>query len=185
VRITGTSSTQSFADLDVTEPLAKPWTVTVLDWPEQAGEADELARSGHLRLLLVAPGVAPPIDWDLTSDWLRRPADPQDVLARIETMQRRAEPRRTTRLDADGLLWRGLEWVALAPVEIPLMACLLRNMDRVVGRHELDNAAWPDGSPGTRALDTRLQRLRSRIAPLGLQITNVRQRGFLLAAVEQ
>ena len=99
-------------------------------------------------------------------------------------MQRRTEPKRMTKLDGDGLLWRGLEWVALAPVEISVMACLLRNMNSLVERSELDQAAWPDGPPGTRALDTRLQRLRSRIAPLGLQITNVRHRGFLLTVVD-
>jgi hypothetical protein len=173
----------SFADLDVLTPLAKPWAVTVLEWPEQSDEVDELARVGHLRLLLVAPGVAPPVDWDLTSDWIRRPADPRDVLARIETMQRRSEAARgALRLDEDGLLWRGLDWVALAPVEIRLMACLLENPNRVVGRPELDAAGWPAGSPGPRALDTRLQRLRVRIAGLGLEIASVRQRGFLLSS---
>jgi DNA-binding winged helix-turn-helix (wHTH) protein len=162
-------------------PSARTLSVAVLDWPEQVDEAEELARAGHLRLLLVAPGVTPPVDWDLTSDWLRRPAEPRDVLARIETIQRRARPERVLRLDDDGLLWRGFEWVALAPVEIPLLECLLQRMHQLVSRDELEAAAWPDGdSPGTRALDTRLQRLRTRVAKLGLEITNVRQRGLLL-----
>ncbi len=174
----------SFVDLDVGTTLAKPWEVSVLDWPEQAERADELGRAGHLRLLLVAPDVAAPVDWDLTSDWLRRPADQRDVLARIETLQRRSEATESAlRLDEDGLLWRGLDWVALAPLELRLAACLLENTHRVVGRSELDAAAWPDGSPGPRALDARLQRLRVRIAALGLEIVSVRQRGFLLSSV--
>jgi hypothetical protein len=171
---------QRFADLDVTTTLAKPWAVTVLEWPEQAEEADALARAGALRLLLVAPDVAPPVDWDLTSDWLRRPADPRDVLARVETLQRRSDGGRPVRLDEDGLLWRGLSWVALAPVEIRLMAVFTENMHRVVKRSELVAAGWPDSTRGMRTLDTSIQRMRTRIAPLGLEIVNVRQRGFVL-----
>ena len=144
----------SFVDLDVGTTLAKPWEVSVLDWPEQAERADELARAGHLRLLLVAPDVAPPVDWDLTSDWLRRPADQRDVLARIETLQRRSEATESAlRLDEDGLLWRGLDWVTLAPLELRLAACLLENTHRVVGRSELDTgrvARRITGSAGAR-----------------------------------
>lgn len=173
-------------ELEARGPSPKALSVAVLDWPEQAEEAEALARAGHLRLLLVAPGVAPPVDWDLTSDWLRRPSEPQDVYARIETIQRRVRPERIIRLDDDGLLWRGFDWVALAPVEIAVFACLLENMDRLVSRAELDAAAWPEGdSPGSRALDTRLQRLRGKVAKLGLEIANVRQRGFLLSACEE
>ncbi len=61
------------------------------------------------------------------------------------------------------------------------MACLLENVHRVVSRAELDAAGWPDGSPSLRALDTRLARLRRRIAVLGLEVGSVRQRGFLLS----
>jgi hypothetical protein len=173
-------------ELEGRGPLPNALSVAVLDWPEQAEEAEALARLGHLRLLLVAPGVAPPVDWDLTSDWLRRPSEPQDVYARIETIQRRVRPERIIRLDDDGLLWRGFEWVALAPVEISVFECLLANMHHLVSREDLDAAAWPDGSsPGTRALDTRLQRLRGKVAKLGLEITNVRQRGFLLTTCDE
>jgi DNA-binding response OmpR family regulator len=59
-------------------------------------------------------------------------------------------------------------------------------MDRVVTRDELDVAAWPDGnSQGARALDTRLHRLRNRVAKLGLEIANVRRRGFVLTTRDQ
>ena len=174
----------SFVDLDVGTTLAKPWAVSVLDWPEQATRADELARAGHLRLLLVAPDVAPPVDWDLTSDWLRRPAD-QRVCSRGSRRCSAAprRPRARLRLDEDGLLWPRARLGCAAPLELRLAACLLENTHRVVGRSELDAAAWPDGSPGPRALDARLQRLRVRITVLGLEIVSVRQRGFLLSSV--
>jgi hypothetical protein len=166
----------------ISTAASKPWAVTVLDWPEEAAEAEALAATGALRLLLVAPGVAPPVDWDLTSDWLRRPAPAMDVLARIETMQRRAESdERPPHLDDDGLLWRGLDWVALGPIEVRLVAVLLAHMNRVVSRTELVSAGWPGSPNGTRTLDARVQRLRRRLQRLGLSIGTVRQRGFVLS----
>jgi hypothetical protein len=165
----------------VSVTAATPWAVTVLEWPEEAAEAEALAATGSLRLLLVAPDVPPPVDWDLTSDWLRRPAPTIDVLARIETLQRRAESdERAPHLDDHGLLWRGSDWIALAPIEVRLMTALLENMNRVVSRSELVNAGWPGSPNGTRALDARLQRLRRRVQRIGLSIGNVRQRGFVL-----
>ncbi len=158
-----------------------PWGVAVLEWPEQAEQADALAAAGRLRLLLVAPGVQPPVAWDHTSDWIRRPARDGDMLARIENLQRRVDPASVVWIDDDGLLWRGSSWVALAPIEQRLATTLLDRIGRVVTRTELERAGWPDGVP-TRALDSRLQRLRNRIAPLGLRLTNVRRRGFVLAA---
>jgi hypothetical protein len=171
---------QSFADRQIGIPPAKPWAVTVLEWPEEAEEAEALAAAGVLRLLLVAPGVAPPVDWDLTSDWLRRPAEPRDVLARIETLQRRSDGGRPLRLDEDGLVWRGLDWVPLGPLEVRLMAVFLENMHRVVKRTELVAAGWPGSARGVRTLDTTIQRLRARVSRLGLEIVNVRRRGFVL-----
>lgn len=176
---------QLILDQEVAITPSKPWSVTVLEWPEQADEAAALAACGALRLLLVAPGVAPPVDWDLSSDWLRRPADARDVLARVETLQRRSELEQgPLRLDRDGLLWRGKKWVALAPVEVRLIAVLMDNAHRVVSRSELVNAGWPREERGPRALDVRLQRLRGRINPLGVEIASVRQRGFVLSFVE-
>ena len=97
-------------------------------------------------------------------------------------MTRRAESdEQPPRLDDDGLLWRGLDWVALGPIEARLMTVLLDNMNRVVSRTELVSAGWPGNPSGTRALDARVQRLRGRIRPVGLGIRNVRQRGLVLS----
>ena len=61
-----------------------------------------------------------------------------------------------------------------------LVEVLLARCSSVVSRRDLGVAAWPDGVPGTRAVDARLRRLRDRVEPLGLQIHNVRRRGLLL-----
>jgi hypothetical protein len=164
---------------------ATPGSVAILDWPEQAQEADALAAWGAPRLLLVAPGAEPPVDWDLSSDWLRRPAHARDVMVRVETLQRRSSGGDgPVRLDQDGLLWRGRRWVALPPIEMRIVALFLENAHRVVRRSELASAAWPNETRGPRTLDVRLQRLRARIKPLGLEIASIRQRGFVFTFVE-
>ncbi len=162
-----------------------PETVAILDWPEQADRAAELARWYAPRLLLVAPGAEPPREWDLSSDWLRRPAHPRDVMLRVDALERRAAGGGgAVRLDEDGLLWRGRRWVALPPTEMRIIAHFLENAQRVVRRSELEQAAWPNETRRPRSLDARLHRLRTRIAPLGLGVKSIRQRGFLFAVAE-
>ncbi|HEX5585945.1 MAG TPA: winged helix-turn-helix domain-containing protein [Acidimicrobiia bacterium] len=158
------------------------WPVPVVMWPEEADRSEELARDGRIRLFLVAPGVAPPIDWDGRTDWIRRPAAAGDIYARIEALQRRAEhaePPGRVELDDTGVLRVDDRWVVLTPIETRLMRALLDKTGAVVSRGELLNAGWPGKS--SRALDTNLQRLRGRIAHLGLRLVNVRRRGYILA----
>ena len=155
------------------------WPVAVVQWPEESQRADALVRDRRLRLYLVAPDADPPIDWDGLSDWIRRPAEPRDVFARIETLQRRAERSPKPSLDDDSVLWRGRSWIALAPIEARLMRAFLQRPGAVVSRSELLAAGWPGGA-ASRALDPRLLRLRARIASMGLGIFNVRQRGYIL-----
>ena len=161
-----------------------PETVEILDWPEQADRASELARWYAPRLLLVAPGAEPPVEWDLSSDWLRRPAHPRDVTLRVEALQRRAtDGGGAVRLDEDGLLWRGRRWVALPLVEMRIIAYFFEHAERVVSRPDLESAAWPGETRRPRSLDARLHRLRTLIAPLGFVIKSIRQRGFLFTVV--
>jgi hypothetical protein len=162
-------------------PMSSGWPVPVVMWPEQADRSEELACAGRIRLFLVAPGAAPPVDWDGRSDWIRRPAAVGDIYARIEALQRRAEhakPSGRVRLDDTGILRLGQAWVALTPIEARLMRLFLDRAGTVVSRGELASAGWP--GEASRALDPSLQRLRARIAPLGLRIVNIRRRGYIL-----
>jgi DNA-binding response OmpR family regulator len=59
------------------------------------------------------------------------------------------------------------------------MRLLLRSFPAPVARQEILTTAWPHREDG-RVLDTRMHRLRNRIAPLGLTIHTVRSRGFML-----
>jgi len=91
---------------------------------------------------------------------------------------------RGVRIDEFGVLWRDGTWVALTPVEERLMRELLDNLGRVCGRTALVRAGWPHGLRNARVVDTYVRRLRSKIPLVGLEIRTVRQRGYLLHAVD-
>jgi hypothetical protein len=160
-------------------------SVAILAWPEQAEEAAQCARTGQPRLLLVAPDAEPPADWDRCTDWIRLPVDDRDLCARVAALQRLASRAPEPVLDEFDVLWRGDRWTALAPIEARIVGVLLTRCGSVVSRRDLGAAAWPEGQPGTRAVDARLRRLRDRIEPLGLEIHNVQRRGLMLEVADR
>ena len=160
-------------------------SVVVVHWPEEREVAHDLAANGQAVLLLVAHDADPPVAWDRLTDWLRLPADDCDVLARVETLQRRLDRPPAPCIDEFDVVWRGARWVALSPVEARIFTMLLDREGSVVTRRELNAACWKDGAPGDRAIDARLPGLRSRVAPLGISIRTIRSRGFLLEVNER
>ncbi len=156
-------------------------TVAIVDWPDERERAAALTHAGTPKLLLVAEGVSPPDDWDGLTDWIRLPADPQDIWARVAALQRRARRRPPPRLDEFGVVWRGRHWVALAPVEARVVAPLLERPGEVFSRRQLARLVWPEGVSNDRVVDSYVKRLRRRISPVGLSIHTVRQRGYFLA----
>jgi hypothetical protein len=46
-------------------------------------------------------------------------------------------------------------------------------------------AGWPGETPSRGKLDVRIHRLRRRLSPLGLVVTTVRQRGWMLAPADE
>ena len=160
--------------------IAPNASVAIVYWPEEAALANELGAQGRPLLMLVARDAEPPVAWDRLTDWLRLPADDRDIRARIESLQRRARRPPAPVIDDYDVVWRGGRWVALSPVEARILATLLERDGSVVTRRELNAACWKEGTPGERAVDARLPRLRVRIAPLGMTIRTIRSRGFLL-----
>jgi len=155
--------------------------IAVLRWPLERERVDELRRTGTPRLLLVEDGGPPPATADHLEDWIRMPAAPVDVEARVAQLRRRAGPPEAAPfLDQDEVLWRGDRWVALPPVEARLIATLLNRHGAVVSREAIMKAGWPHSRPSRNVLDVHVVRLRRRLAPLGLTIHTVRSRGFLL-----
>jgi DNA-binding response OmpR family regulator len=157
--------------------------VVMVPWPTQEVHRSTLSSVRRPRLLLVDPGVPAPRVTDVLEDWVRLPANEEDVQARVATLAARSESVASGRpgLDADGVLRYDGELVPLPPLEARLASVLLERFASVVSRDGLGRAGWPDGPPGRNALDVHMVRLRRRIHPLGLTIRTVRGRGYLLA----
>ena len=157
--------------------------VAVVRLPEESRQLEELRRRGIPRLALVAPHAPPFTPVDLLEDWVRLPAAPADVRARVLALAGRADEslERRPELTDDRLLRYGRWWVALAPADARLMAPLVDRFGSVVGRGELAKAGWPDGLPSRNSLDVQLGRLRRRLKGSGLTLRTVRSRGCVLA----
>ena len=84
-------------------------------------------------------------------------------------------------IDDGGLLHHGRAWVALPDVEWRLMEPLVEHMGELVRRDDLTEAGWPGREVAASALNVRIKKARKRLEPLGLQITTVRGRGYVLA----
>lgn len=157
--------------------------VAMLRWPAEAERRERLRGEGRPRLLLVDGDAPAPVAADQLEDWIRLPAPEPDLRARVERLVRAAVDAAIDhpRVDEDGLLRFASRWVSLPPVESRLAGALVDRMGSVVSREVLTRAAWPDGdAPGRNALDVHMARLRRRITELGLSITTVRSRGYLL-----
>ncbi|GAA0595504.1 helix-turn-helix domain-containing protein [Streptomyces crystallinus] len=155
-------------------------SVRILRWPEQSHQLDQCRAQGVPRLLLVAPAAPPPHCVDQLEDWIRTPADPQDVLARQAALQVRAAPRDPV-LDHHGILHFAGQAVPLGQGEADLVRVLLASYRGTVGREDLTRLMWPEGElPRRNALDVRVLRLRRRLAPLGLVIRTVWGKGYML-----
>jgi hypothetical protein len=156
--------------------------VELVQWPSDDQRRRHLACSGIPRLLVVDPGVPAPTCDDVLEDWVRLPADADELASRTATLRRRARtsPPQVPRIDDDGVVRIADRWVALPPVEARIMTALVQRFGAVVQRAHLAEAGWPDGAPGRNALDVHVLRLRRRISAVGLSIRTIRSRGYLL-----
>lgn len=156
--------------------------VALIRWPDEQGRRQRLSLAGGPRLLLVEDGSSPPPVLDCLEDWIRMPAEEDEVRARVHALsiRRAAHDHDAPGMDGDGVLrFRG-KWVSLPPLETRMTELLLSRFGAVVGREALAKAGWPDGITGRNALDVHVLRLRRRLEPLGLVIRTVRSRGYLL-----
>ncbi len=152
-------------------------TVELVHWPKEAARRDRLNELRQPRLLLVDPDAEPLLTVDPSEDWVRLPADHEDVQARIESLRRRVEVEPV--LDS-GVLRTATGWVALPEIEARIMDVLLSRFGRVADRQSILAAGWPGETPNRNVLDVHLHRLRRRIEPIDLRIRTVRKRGYVL-----
>jgi hypothetical protein len=159
--------------------------VVVVRYPVEDTRLDDLRRAGCPRLLLVEGDADPPLIVGDDEDWIRSPADPRDVRARLDRLiSRRVDGNgKPPRLDDDGVLRVGEKWVSLPPIEARLVKALLEREGAVVSRETLAAKGWPGTSPARNVLDVHVLRLRRRVAGVDLVIRTVRSRGYLLEHV--
>lgn len=160
-----------------------------MHWPEEEALRSQLEKLGEPRLLLVAADARPPATPDPLEDWVRLPSPEQDVAARVRSLALRAgaidvEQPTTPELDDDGVLRTTVGWVALSDLEARLAKALLDRFQLVVDRASLLKAGWPDQQVSRNLLDVYLHKLRPRVESVGLQISTVRKRGYVLEFAE-
>ena len=127
-------------------------------------------------------------------DYLTKPFAFDELLARIEALQRRAQGRseveqelRVGDLSLDPgsrRVFRGETPISLTVREFELLRYLMANADRVVSRERLLNSVWEYGyDPGTKIVDVYVRYLRKKIDPDGAAslIQTVRGIGYMLA----
>ena len=153
--------------------------VALVDWPSAAESRSVLRKARHPRLLLVPMDCDPPIMEDEFEDWVRTPADPRDVQARVARLRTRASRDVLPRLDQEGRIHFGGRWVALSPIECGLVARLLDHSGQVASKESLAEAG-SSMSSSARNLDVQITRLRRRLENVGLTVRTVYAKGYVL-----
>ena len=129
-------------------------------------------------------------------DYLPKPFDPAELVARIRAILRRSSPQRQALaaiaigdIELDGgtrTVRRNGAPVDLTTVEFDLLAALMRDAGRAVSREDLmRNVLGRDFSPFDRSIDTHVCNLRRKLGPLqdgSERIKGVRGAGYLYAA---
>jgi DNA-binding response OmpR family regulator len=128
-------------------------------------------------------------------DYLPKPFDPAELVARIRAILRRSSPQRPVAavtvgdIELDGgarnVRRNGIP-VDLTTVEFDLLAVLMRVAGSTVSREDLvRNVLGRDFSPFDRSIDTHVCNLRRKLGPLddgGERIKGVRGAGYLYAS---
>jgi len=127
-------------------------------------------------------------------DYLPKPFDPAELVARIRAILRRSAPRRLAAIavgdiELDGgartVRRRGMA-VDLTTVEFDLLAALIGVAGTVVSREDLvSDVLGRDFSPFDRSIDTHVCNLRRKLGPLedgAERIKGVRGAGYLYAS---
>jgi DNA-binding response OmpR family regulator len=154
--------------------------IELLRWPGDVARRAAAAERGTPRLLLVAEGALPP-RLDAAEDWIRVPADERDLLARMQRLAAEFDRRRRPPyLEADVVLRYGGRTVVVSEGESAVLEPLVARFRELVTWEVLQSHVWPDATRTTRALSSRLFRVRARIEPIGLTIYTIRGRGVVL-----
>lgn len=121
-------------------------------------------------------------------DYLPKPFDVKELVARVEALARRARPAAAVEsglvLDPTGHSLRyGDAEVLLTPTEFRILAAITSRPGEVVRRRAVVAAAWPDGAVvSENTIDSYIRRVRAKLEQLGSPtiLHTVRGVGFTL-----
>ncbi len=124
-------------------------------------------------------------------DYLPKPFAPDELLARIRAVLRRARPGTTALvLEANGVklspstreVWCEQQSIELTAAEFDILELLLRNAGRTVTRDEIATTLYQrEASPYERSLDVHISNLRKKLGPRRAAIRTLRGNGYLFA----
>jgi DNA-binding response OmpR family regulator len=175
--------------------------VAVIDWrmPGTSGIdlLDQVRRLGVRTPILMLTARDAVVDRvrGLTAgadDYLVKPFDFSELLARLLALQRRPGLALNPRLECGDLvfdpstreLWKGQEPVALTTIESAMVELLLRRSPAIVTRRTIAVQVWDDesGAVGSNTIDVHVARLRSKLEGSRARIETVRGSGYRLVA---
>jgi two-component system copper resistance phosphate regulon response regulator CusR len=176
--------------------------VAILDWrmPNVSGleVVQRLRRRGSSLpvLMLTARDTAADRVTGLdegADDYLVKPFDFGELLARIRALQRRGDALQTLILRVADLEFetvsrsvtiRGSQPPRLTATELALLEVLMQRAPAVVPRRAIALAVWQDEADalGSNTVDVHIARLRSKVASSGAKIEAVRALGYRIRA---
>jgi len=124
-------------------------------------------------------------------DYLPKPFDPDELLARVRAVLRRTgktQPDALRHFASDELrinpqtrqVWLRSELVDLTAVEFDILYLLVCSAGRLLTREEISMAVWERKlTPYDRSLDVHISHLRSKLESIGRQIQTIRGEGYL------
>jgi hypothetical protein len=156
--------------------------VHLVSWPRERLLRDRLATAGAARLLLIAPGGAPPGSLAPDEACVATSISYAEL---VEAASRLAAD--IERFDHDqpwiddaGTAHRGDLLVVLSPPEAAVLAELLDCPGRVVSRQRLEHLLELTGHHSARSLEAVVYRLRRRLVTVRVVIRSARLRGFAI-----
>jgi DNA-binding response OmpR family regulator len=180
---------------------AYEYAVVILDWrmPWLTGiavvERIRAAANGTAVLMLTARDAPADRVAGLDAgadDYLVKPFDFEELLARVRALQRRPGGTDGRVLRRGGLaLDQGTRAVLagnlplhLTAAEFRILELLMLRAPAVVDRQQIAQHAWKDETRplGSNAIDVRMARLRAKLAGTGAAVVTVRGSGYRLAA---
>ena len=181
---------------------ARPFDVLILD--RMVGEDDGLITLQRLRALEVRTPALVLSNLGATrsrvegleagaDDYLVKPFEPEELVARLRALLRRSSPRGhpevlivgdlEVRIKARTVHWAD-QYIDVSPKEFDIIGFLAANHDLVVSRAMMWDACWPEYRipPQINVIDVNLSRLRAKIHAVAGRpvIETLRGQGFVI-----